>query len=382
MSVRVEVRPELIEWALDRARVPDEARSGMAHVEAWLDGTSQPTLKQLQDFAQKTHAPLGYLLLPEPPHEDLPIPDFRTVAGTERARPSVDLLDTIYLCQQRQDWFRDYARTIAEQPLEFVGTATRNTSIATAAAQLDDLLGWTAERQAQQPKWADALRLLREAAEDVGVLVMISGVVGLNTHRSFDPDEFRGFALVDEWAPLVFVNGKDTKAAQVFTLVHELAHILLGAQGVSDLDRASLRDDSVERWCNRVAAELLVPAAELISEYEPDRPTTQELDRLARRFCVSTLVILLQLRQADFFDRDTFAELYDEELDRLMGFDRSSSDGGSFYSTFPVQNSRRFLQSIISNTLEGQTLYQDAFRLTGLRKQETFDKMAEHLGVA
>lgn len=382
MSVRVEVRPEVLEWAIDRARLTDDARARIAHLDEWLAGSQRPTLKQLEGFAQKTHAPLGYLLLEEPPHEELPIPDFRTVGGSDVSSPSVALLDVIYLCQQRQDWFRDYARTYGEPRLGFVGAASTSTSVAGAASQLDELLGWTAARRAQQPAWGEALRLLRDAAEDAGVLVMISGVVGLNTHRTLDPDEFRGFALVDEFAPLVFVNGKDTKAAQVFTLVHELAHVLLGETGLSDLERSSVRDVVVERWCNRVAAEMLVPAAELISEYKAESAVTSELQRLARRFGVSTLVVLLQLRDADFFDRDTFSELYDDELERLMSFEKSSSDGGSFYNTFPVQNSRRFLQSIISNTLEGQTLYQDAFRLTGLRKQETFDKMAEHLGVA
>lgn len=209
---------------------------------------------------------------------------------------------------------------------------------------------------------------------------MISGIVGMNTHRGLDLDEFRGFALVDEFAPLVFVNGSDTKAAQVFTLVHELAHVLLGSQGVSDLDATSLANPT-EQWCNRVAAEFLVPIAELIAEFKPNRTLVQELQRLARMFSVSTLVVLIQLRDAELLDRDTFAEVYDEELTRVMSYERIPSTGGSFYNTFPVQNSRRFLQAILSNTLEGQTLYQDAFRLTGLHKKETFDKMAQKLGV-
>jgi Zn-dependent peptidase ImmA (M78 family) len=224
--------------------------------------------------------------------------------------------------------------------------------------------------------WTDALRRFIEQADAPGILVMCSSVV-LNKHRRhLDPEEFRGFAMADELAPLVFINGADTKAAQMFTLAHELAHIWLGQSAVSDAYAARIPDHGVERWCNRVAAELLVPLAVVWDEYGRDSELRTEVDRLARRFKVGTLVVLRRIHGG--LTREALWEAYDQEVERLRRLPRGSGDDA--YLTQAACVSKRFARALVVSTLKGGTLHRDAFRL-GFSKLTTFQELGRSLGV-
>jgi Zn-dependent peptidase ImmA (M78 family) len=347
----------------------------------WLSGEAQPTLKQLEDFARLTHTAIGYFFLPQPPALALPVPDFRTVRDEALAEPSSDLLDTLYLCQQRQDWYRDHARTHGLPALPFVGSASLSEAPEAVAQRLRDTLGLSAEARSQLATWTDALRQSITRAEDAGVMVMVSSVVGSNSHRKLDVGEFRGFALADGLAPLVFLNGGDSKAAQMFTLAHELAHVWLGATGVSDTQAGQVPAQHTERWCNRVAAELLMPLRDLQASHQPNTPIAGEIQRLAREFKVSTLVALRRLFDAGYLDRDALWQHYREEQERLRTLKERSSSGGDFYRSLGARTSKRFARAIVSSTLEGLTSFPDAFRMLGMRKTATFYEAARELGV-
>jgi Zn-dependent peptidase ImmA (M78 family) len=349
----------------------------------WEAGRLSPTMRQLEEYAQATYTPIGYLYLTTPPDESLPIPDFRTFGNRPVLTPTPDLLDTIYACEQRQEWYREYAEASSAEPVEVVGSLRLDTGVLEAAARLRDVFGFGLARRVEFSTGAAALDGLREHAEDAGVLVMINGVVASNTHRRLDPDEFRGFALVDELAPLVFVNGADTKAAQIFTLAHELAHVALGESAISKPDLGSLDEGGeTERWCNRVAAELLVPLNSLTEEYDSNADIGVELVRLAKYYKVSTLVVLRRIYDAGFIARQVYRSTYDAELDRLLALVGAGSSGGNFYNTQPVRVSKRFARALISDTLEGRTLHREAFRLLGFKKFSTFEELSRRLGVA
>lgn len=379
--MRIEVSPNLLRWARGRAGFELGALARrFPQLEAWETLEKRPTLKQLEHFAKATHTPLGFLFLQEPPVEHVPIPDFRTVGNARLDRPSPDLLDTLYICQQRQEWYRDFARSESEGGVPFVGSAQLTSDVEETAALIRQALGFDLAERRRMSTWTETLRRFIEQSDLAGVLVMVSGVVGSNNRRKLDPEEFRGFALVDDLAPLVFINGADTKAAQMFTLAHELAHIWLGQSALSDVEPATSPSNGVEIWCNRVAAELLVPIAAFRYECHGDADLQEETARLARHFKVSTLVILRRLHDTGVLTRDQMWEAYRDEVTRLQAMPKGG--GGDFYLTQAARVSKRFARALVVSTLEGRTLHRDAFRLLGFSKLETFRELGRSLGVA
>ena len=381
--IRVPVNPELLRWARERAGVAqEELLAKFKKLPEWEDGRTRPTLKQAEAFARALHVPVGYLFLSNPPEEALPIPDFRTFSGHVVTRPSPNLLDTIYACQERQSWYRDFARVVGESDLGFVGSVSIATPPESVAAQMRMTLGFDLAVRQQCPTWTDALRLLVRQIDAAGVLVMVSGIVMSNNRRRLDPTEFRGFALCDQLAPLIFVNGRDTKTAQMFTLAHELAHIWLGTTALSNLGAApgqGFRDEEV--WCNAVAAELLVPLDVLRSHLSRHEALSDALPRLARIFKVSRLVILRRLLDASWFSRKRFDDAWVQENRRLRMLARADSTGGNYHRTTVARVGRRFAHALVVSTLEGQTLYRDAFRMLGIKKTATLNALGREVGV-
>lgn len=381
MSPRVAVKAAVYVWACERNRLaPEDYAARFPHLAGWIAGESQPTLKQLEAFAKATHTPIGFFFGDEPPDEPLPIEDFRTVAGKPVARPSPDLLDTIYACQLRQAWYQEFAEEEGIEALPFVGSAGLHDSPVDVAADIRRRLGFDLAARRAMPTWTDALRHFIANADDAGILVMCSGIVGSDTHRKLDPDEFRGFALVDPLAPLVFVNGADTKSAQMFTLAHELAHVWLGATGLSDEDAAKTPAGATERWCNAVAAELLVPLDVFAAEYRKQAELASELRRLAGVFKVSTLVILRRMHDAGGLSKQRMWREYQAETARLRAMPRGS--GGDFYLSTAARVSKRFARALIVSTWEGRSTFTEAFRLLGVRKMATFRGLGDSLGMA
>ncbi len=381
---RAAISPDMLIWARMRAGIePADLLTRFPKLPEWESGTLQPTLKQLEAFAQAVHVAVGYLFLPSPPEERLPIPDFRTMNGQPVRRPSPNLLDMLYACQERQGWYREFAMAVRQPAADFVGSASLQDRPEDVAARIAARLEFDLSARAASRNWEEALRLFIGHADKIGVLVMVSGVVKSNNNRRLDPNEFRGFALADKLAPLVFVNGADSKSGQMFTLAHELAHLWLGESGVSDAGAAPVsghRRDEV--WCNAVAAELLVPLAILQSDLITGEALPDAIARLTRRYKVSSLVILRRLLDAGWISRSAFDAAWANEMGRLRSLaDSSVSGGGDFYRTTLSRVSRRFARALVESTLEGQTLYRDAFRMLGVAKTETFNSIGREVGV-
>lgn len=374
--IRVDIKPELLRWARDRARLDDTALADrFPKLPDWEAEWLQPTLKQLEAYARATATPIGYFFLPEPPVETLPIPDFRTRGDRTVARPSANLLEMLFLCQQRQGWYREHALAGGEPPVDFAGTATADEPVEQVAHRIRRRLNFDVDARRKCATWEEALRQFIAQADAAGVMVMCSGVVLNNNHRRLDPNEFRGFAMADDRAPLVFINGADSKSAQMFTIAHELAHLWLGQSALSDADAATASGPDVEQWCNRVAAEVLVPLATFHQALMPGEPTANAVARLARRFKVSTLVVLRRLKDAGVLQRDACWAAHEAEVQRITSLKKSGKGGGDFYLSQAARISKRFARALVESTLEGRTLYRDAMRMLGISKVETFHEL-------
>lgn len=244
---------------------------------------------------------------------------------------------------------------------------------------MNALLQFNIEDRKNTATWEEALRKFINQVDSAGIMVMVSGIVGGNTRRKLNPEEFRGFALSEKRAPLIFLNGADTKSGQMFTLAHELAHIWLGETGVSDVTPEFIPTNKTEIWCNKVAAEMLVPTGIFKAQFNSSNELSDEYCRLAKVFKVSTLVIIRRIFDCGFITENTFQTVYNSELKRLLEITKSK--GGNYYLTQPARVSKRFARALIVSTLEGQTLYREAFHLLGLKKLSTFNELGARLGV-
>lgn len=378
----INVNPDLIRWAIERSGRSMEALArGLPWIRRWESDKSPPTLKQLETLAKKTWTPLGYFFLPVPPEEKLPVPDFRTARDTPVRRPSPNLIDTLHTMQRRQAWMRDYLIEMGHERLAFVGSARPGDDIESVAKNIRRTLGMDDGWAARIGTWTAALGVLREAAEAAGILVVINGVVGNDTHRKLDPSEFRGFVLADEYAPLVFINGADARSAQMFTLAHELAHLWIGEGGLFDLPDLHAEGDRREVFCNRVAAELLVPEGELKRFWQEARQQPEPFQAIARAFKVSPIVAARRALDLNLISREAFFEFYrsyqaDErrQAARIKG-------GGDFYNNQNTRLGKRFARAVALAAKEGRLLYREAYSLTGLQGA-TFNKYAKALGIS
>ncbi len=380
---RVTVSPDVLRWARERAGLPIEDLIGrFPKLAAWERGELSPTFSQLEAFAKATHVPFGFLFLPEPPDLPMPIPDFRTLSNRQPGAVSPDLLDTIYAMQRRQAWLREERLDVDAEPLAFVGSARLSDEPEAIGREMRRLLGLGDGWTSQVRTWQEAVSALRGAIEGQGVIAVINGIVGNDTHRRLNVEEFRGFALTDDLAPLIFVNGADAKSAQMFTLAHELAHLWLGAEGAGLSGFPGIFPDGgrVETFCDRAAAEFLVPAAELRALWLRVKRDAAPFELLATEFKVSPIVIGRRAMDLGLVERQAFFDFYYAYLQRERRQKAQGVGGGSFYNNQNVRVGQLFAVQVMRAAKEGRIGFKEAYDLTGL-KGGTFQEYARRLGV-
>ena len=366
---RVAVSPEVLCWARERAGLElIDLQGKFPKLAEWESASIQPTMRQLQNFANATRVPYGFLFLPEPPKMHLPIADFRTVESQRHQDISPELMDTIHLMRRRQAWLREERMEAEVRPVDFIGTASLSNDPEAIGREMRRVLGLVDGWTNRVGTWTAAVGELRKAIEALGVMAVINGIVGNNTSRKLDVNEFRGFALNDPCAPLIFVNGADAKSAQMFTLAHELAHLWLGhvGEGLSGFRGLQPGEGEVERFCDRAAAEFLVPSAEMRAAWYPVADSEAILQNLAGRFKVSPVVIGRRAMDLGLMGRDEFFGFYQNYTQNEYENRQAKKGGGDFYNNQDNRVGRLFASHLIRAAKEGRVGFRDAYDLTGL----------------
>jgi len=380
----LKLQPSVLRWARERADLTTEELARKVQLKAervneW-ENSGEIRMAWAERLADATHNPLGFLFLSFPPHESLPITDFRTRAGPPPPRVGVNLLETVHAMQQRSGWLREELIDTGAEPVQLVGAFRQGARNVDAADEMRAALGLAPDWAADARSWSDAFAMLRDHAESAGVMVVFNGVVGNDTTRKLDPDEFRGFALVDEYAPLIFVNNADYKAAQMFTVAHELAHLLVGEEGVSASETLLPSDHEVEVLCDRIAAEFLVPEAELQAFWQHAAACADWCQEIARRFRVSRVVAARRALDLGLIDRDTFFDFYARNKAQVSR-NPGNPEGGNFWNTQRWRIGLRLAGAVVRAVKAGRLSHREAYSLTGL-KGDAFENLPSKLGIS
>ena len=381
---RIAVNPRVLRWARERAGLGlADLQGKFPKLADWEAEAIQPTMKQLEKFAKQTRVPFGFLFLPEPPEMPLPFADFRTVENSRRGGVSPELLDSIHLMQRRQAWLREEQIEVGAEPLGFIGSANLSDDPAALGREMRRMLGLDESWARQVPNWTAAVGELRRAIEKLGVMAVVNGIVGNNTHRRLDLDEFRGFALIDPYAPLIFVNGADAKSAQMFTLAHELAHLWLGeaGEGLSGFKGVQPGGSDVERFCDQAAAEFLVPAAKIRTAWRRSAEVADSIQEQARHFKVSPIVIGRRAMDLSLIEPEEFFNFYHEYTQKEYRAQKSGASGGDFYNNQNTRVGRLFASRVIHAAKEGRIGFKEAYDLCGLYGG-SFQRYARRLGLS
>lgn len=388
MTQQAFITPDVLSWARNRAQLTIEALSSkvpttVKRLVEWEEGNEYPTFKQAQQLAKILHIPFAYLFLNEPPRErELPIPDLRTIKNGTPYEFSLDFYDTVQEAIRKQQWYKEYALENDYQTLNYIGKYTESNPVEQVALDIRNTLGWQSGFASEANVKDDYIKEISDKAERAGILVMRSSIVGNNTHRALKVNEFRGFAISDNIAPLIFINTADAKNAQIFTLAHELVHLWIGQSGISSLDLYEGDNNHIEQYCNKVAAELLAPRNEFIKVWKPNGDIYYNCETVAKQFHISIFVVIRRAYDLKLISRELFLDLYAhaEEVFQDLLRTQKKSGGGTYLANVKVWNGNRFSKTVVTSALEGKLLYRDAASLLNI-KPAKIKEYAQNLGV-
>ncbi len=373
------INPDIISWAIKRSGLAMSDISKKLSIEEKKlveieQGKASIAFGKAKQLANITNIPFGFLFLNEVPKEDnLALPDLRTIDSKELSEPSQGLKEIVRLNQERVEWYKSYLHEQGIEDNSYVGSLSK-VSINEMVSFLNEKLGIDKATDAQ-----GYYRQLVKSIEDLGVMVIQDNNLGHHS-RPLNVEEFRGFAIADDVAPLIFVNTADSLNAQLFTLIHELAHILKGESGVSDNSISAV--DPTEQYCNSVAGEFLVPKKEFVKQWRSLDKTNLDIafDTLAKSFHVSRHVIARRALTLSYINKQQYENYIHNIRKEYLANKKKSGGGPSYYVVKNSKLSSQLSQAVVSQSLSGKMLYRDAGNILGI-KPSNIEKFAQRVGI-
>lgn len=378
-SVAFPMHPETIVWVKHVAQEQLVDPSILKLLSDWEVGTKKPTLYQVQELSKKIHIPFGYFFLKKRPVEHFKVLEFRTLDSVEHSKASAELKDTIAQMINIQDWMKNYRKNERSLALSFVGQCRNMHNGHQVLSIVRNTLGISETWYEQVKDTNQAFRFFRKKCEEQEILVMQNGVVGNNTHRPLSLEEFRAFALVDPFAPLIFINAKDTMGGRLFSLLHEIVHLFLGEDNVFNWNgQVTSFVKETEQLCNQVAAEILAPENEfrkLWQEYVSEQNILFSVQQIAKKFHCSLTVVsrrALDLHYISIQQYHDLVGLFSQSYQK--GQERS---GGNYFTTLASRMDPQFINRLNHSIQMGNTTYTEAFRLTGTNNKTFAELVAD-----
>jgi Zn-dependent peptidase ImmA (M78 family)/DNA-binding XRE family transcriptional regulator len=360
---------DVVKWARERRGFSQHDLANQINVSAgqladWEAGITAPPFSKAEKIAETLKIPFGYLFFSTRPSDDMPLPDFRTIDEFARRTLSADALDHINNVLLKQEWYGEYADAEGKQPLPFVGKFSTSSDPDDVAESISESLGISPALRRSAGSWRGYLAKLIGAAEARGILVVRSGIVKSSTRRTLAVADFRGFAISDPVAPLVCINGKDSVAARVFTLVHEIVHIWLGKGGISNSDSADAKNTlPIEKFCNSVAVRVLVPPDQFNDLWNESR-SADRIDKLAAAFRVSAIVIVRRAYETGKISHPQFLQML--HAARANQKPVKSTPGGNPEKNMRARNSGLVTDAALLSVRRGRLVFRDAANILGV----------------
>lgn len=357
MAEKAHITPKVLKWARESARMSEEAAASkvsvtVAKLKEWENGDSQPTIKQAEALAKAYRRPFALLFLPEVPRDFQPLQDFRKKDSKPLSTGSIFIIREI---QQKQAWIKDVYEDSKEGRLAFVGRFSLKSNPSIVAS---DILA-TLEIDPSNYKKDNAMAEWIEKAESKGIFISRTSFV--HSRLTLDSDELQGFSIADEYAPFVFVNTDDWDAPQLFTLVHELAHIWIAASGISNEIQLEVKHKDklhpVELFCNEVAANALMPIELMKAFSKSTFESSHNLFKASRELGVSSFAFLYRAFNLNIVSSDLYRKLKKEADIDFKNFllkeeekkirQKLHKGGPDYYRLLVNKNSQLFTQVVM-----------------------------------